>query len=335
MRSIDLTSMDLNLLVTFEAIFQTRSVTLAAQQLFLGQPAVSAALGRLRSVFEDELFIRIGREMQPTRKALEIAPGILNALQQIRQTLQASQTFDPTTSEACVSIGSSDYTSCVIIPKLLATCQQQFPGINIRLLSFEKDQVASLLEEGIIDLALGVFPDPPPYTRMEPLFQDQLVGIAPQGHSVLSNPDLSLETFAGFPQALITLRRDETGYVDQVLATAGLKRRIVVTTPHSLVLVRLLQSSDLIASIPGRMAHALGGAWCWGAGSKVSDPVNVANVSDDAGLDDPVESPTLGMFQLPFESPLWTVSMLWSQLADHDPVHIWLRETLKQIVGTL
>jgi DNA-binding transcriptional LysR family regulator len=87
MKSIDLAAIDLNLLVAFAALYEERSVSAAAQRLYLGQPAMSAALARLRLLFEDELFVRMGREMQPTRRAIDLAPGILAALQQIQQTL--------------------------------------------------------------------------------------------------------------------------------------------------------------------------------------------------------------------------------------------------------
>jgi len=150
---IDLSSIDLNLLVTFEVLFEERSVTAAAQRLYLGQPAMSAALARLRILFQDELFIRIGREMQPTAKALEISPGISIALQQIRQTLESSQTFDPTTSKHTFAIGSSDYTSYVVLPKLLEVCRQVAPSIDFRLIGFEKDSVGDLLEQREIHVA--------------------------------------------------------------------------------------------------------------------------------------------------------------------------------------
>ena len=99
MKSIDLAAIDLNLLVAFEAMLEQQSVTLAAEQLQIGQPAMSAALNRLRRLFEDELFVRLGRQMQPTLKAQTIAPGLLAALQQIRQAIASSQTFHPATSD--------------------------------------------------------------------------------------------------------------------------------------------------------------------------------------------------------------------------------------------
>jgi DNA-binding transcriptional LysR family regulator len=116
---IDISQVDLNLLVTFEALFEEQSVTNAAQRLHLGQPSMSAALRRLRVLFNDELFIRTGKKMHPTSKALEIAPGIFTALKQIRQTLESTQVFDPTSMQRSFKIGSSDYMNYILIPRLL------------------------------------------------------------------------------------------------------------------------------------------------------------------------------------------------------------------------
>lgn len=301
MRSIDLSNLDLNLLVAFEALYQERSVTLAAQRLFLGQPAMSAALGRLRILFEDDLFVRIGREMQPTRRAEALAPGILAALHQIRQTLGSHQTFDPATSQECLLIGSSDYTSLVIMPRLLAWCRQEAPGLNLRLLGYEKDQVGQLLQEGTLDLALGVFADPPPQTHHEPLFEDRFIGIARKGHPQIRQGEITLATLAQLPHALVTLRQDETGYLDRVLGEVGLQRRIMVTTPHMLVLPYLLLSSDLIASIPSRIA------------------IHISCYEE------------LETFELPIEQKSWSVSLLWSRLADGDPRIGWLCQSLLRI----
>ena len=136
MKSIDLTAIDLNLLVAFEALLEQRSVTKAAERLQIGQPAMSASLGRLRILFDDELFVRLGRQMQPTLKAQSLAPGILAALQQIRQTITASQVFEPTSSNRTFAIGSSDYTSFVLAPPLLEFSQQTAPSLNFHLIGF-------------------------------------------------------------------------------------------------------------------------------------------------------------------------------------------------------
>lgn len=305
MKSIDLSAIDLNLLVAFEALFEERSVTLAAQRLHLGQPAMSAALGRLRGVLEDDLFIRIGKEMQPTSKALEIATGILAALNQVRQTLEASQSFDPSASSRQFAIGSSDYTTYVILPSLLEFCGQNAPQLDFRLIGYEKDSVGELLQQGTIDVALGVFPTPPQQTNHIALFQEYFVGMTRQKHPAIDRGTMSLETFANLPHALVTLRRDTTGEIDKLLAQRHLQRRVAITTPHMLALPAILATTDLVATVPYRVAAQL------------------------------ARLHNLDLFELPIKTEAWTVSMLWSKLADKDAANSWFRQTLKTISKTI
>ncbi|GAP98005.1 LysR family transcriptional regulator [Leptolyngbya sp. NIES-2104] len=301
MRSIELSEVDLNLLVAFEALFEEHSVTAAAQRLYLGQPAMSAALGRLRGLFNDELFLRVGREMQPTSKAIAIAPGIFAALHQIRQTLQTSQAFDPASDQRDFAIGSTDYTSFVVVPKLIAYCCQIAPKLNFRMIGFEKDSVGELLEKSAADLALGVFPNPPRQMTCTPLFQEHFVGIARRNHPAMIRKPLSLELFANLSHALVTVRRDTIGEVDRALAMHNLKRRIAITVPHMLVLPSIIASSDLVAAIPSRTASYF------------------------STLDN------IEVFKLPIEMQSWTVSMMWSKLADQDDVNYWLRQTIQTV----
>ncbi len=301
MKSINLAPIDLNLLVAFEALLEQRSVTKAAEQLQIGQPAMSAALSRLRILFEDELFVRLGRQMQPTLKAQAIAPGILAALQQIRQTVTASQTFEPTFSDRTFSIGSSDYTSIVLMPSLLKFSHQTAPSINFQMIGFEKDSIGALLEEGEIDVALGIFPTPPRQTQWEPIFEERFVGIARQGHPALQQGTMSLEAFTQLSHALTTLRRDTRGAIDKALNEQNLERRIAFTTPHMMVLPFVIASSDLIAALPQRIAFRLATA-C-----------------------------NLTTFELPIKTKPWMVSMLWSTLNDQDEANRWLRDAIKAI----
>ncbi|AFY45107.1 LysR family transcriptional regulator [Nostoc sp. PCC 7107] len=298
---IDLSAVDLNLLVAFEALFEEKSVTAAATKLYLGQPAMSAALGRLRTLFQDELFIRIGREMQPTAKAVAIAPSIKAALQQIRQTLAASQTFDSTTSKNTFTIGSSDYTSYVVMPKLLEVCHQIAPNINFRLIGFAKDSVGELLENREIDLALGVFQNPPRQTIQMPLFPEHFVGICRRGHPMITQDAIAPEIFANLLHALFTIRQDEVGEIDKVLAQSNLQRRVVLTTPHLLVLPAIISSSDLVAAVPSLLVTSL------------------------------AYQGAVEIFELPVQTQPWMISMLWSRLTDQDQANCWLRQTLKSI----
>ena len=301
MKSINLASVDLNLLVAFEALLEERSVTGAARRLNLGQPAMSAALGRLRSLFEDKLFIRMGKEMRPTSKAMEIAPGIVTALGQIRQTIEVSRTFDPASAKQSFAISSSDYISFVVVPAMLEFCSRTAPCLDFRMIEFEKDRVGALLEQGEINMALGVFPNIPRRTLHMPLFEERFVGIARKGHPALFNGLMSVEAFAALPHALMTTRRDTTGQIDKMLANYNLERRIALTIPHMLVLPFVISSSDLVSSVPYRMALRFAG---------------IAN---------------LEVFELPIESDPWTVSMIWNTLVDKDYGNSWLRDTIKTI----
>lgn len=300
MKSIDLAAIDLNLLVAFEAMYEEHSVTLAAQRLYLGQPAMSAALNRLRTLFQDELFIRTGREMQPTSKAKTIAPDILAALHQIRHTLASSQTFDPASDSRSFAIGSSDYTSCVVGPRLLEQCQTVAPHIDLRLIGFNKDNAGEMLEQGEIDVAIGVFQHPPRQTLHLPLFQEEFVGIIRKGHPACINGTVSLEAFASLSHALFTIRQDATGEIDTVLADRHLHRRVALTTSHLLVLPTIISTSDLVASIPSRLSKQF---ICLGQ---------------------------LQQFELPILIRPWTVSMLWSKLTDGDRANAWLRQMIQR-----
>jgi DNA-binding transcriptional LysR family regulator len=301
MKSIELARIDLNLLVAFEALFEEHSVTAAAQRLYLGQPAMSAALGRLRTLFDDPLFVRVGREMQPTTKAVAIAPDISVALDRVRQTIQSSQGFEPASDRRKFAIGSADYTSFMLLPQFSAYCQQVAPNINLRTIEFTKDEVGTLLEKGIIHLAIGVFPDPPRQTICVPLFQEQFVGIARKDHPALIEGSMSLTDFISLSHVLYTSRRDDIGEIDLVLAESDLQRRVAITVPHLLVLPSIVAATDLIAAIPSHMARYL------------------TNLSE------------IELFELPIEVHPWTISLLWSQLSDRDPGCSWLRKTLEEL----
>jgi DNA-binding transcriptional LysR family regulator len=223
----------------------------------------------------------------------------------VRHTLQSNQTFDPASDAREFAIGSADYTSFILLPHLLAHCQTAAPRLNFRMMEFAKDRVGEVLEKGAIDLALGVFPNPPRNTMSTPLFQEYFVGIARKNHPVLMQQPISLEAFANLPHALHTIRQDVTGEVDRALTEHGLQRRVALTVPHLLVLPSIIATTDLITAIPSRMAY-----YC----SKLDE---------------------IEIFELPLELPTWTVSLLWSQLSDNDDANRWLRQTLQTLCEVL
>lgn len=228
-----LSDLDLNLLLTFEALYLERSVTAAAARLDLGQPAVSGALSRLRKVLDDPLFERAGGAMQPSAAAERLAPGILSALNEVRRALDERQDFDPRAART-ISVGSTDYTSLAVLPNLHRLIEREAPAVQLRVLSYDKDDVGAMVERGSVELALGVFPRAPERLVRTALFEEHFLGVARAGHPALSAGGISLADFVRFPHALVTVRQDATGAIDEALATNGLSRRVALTLPHML-----------------------------------------------------------------------------------------------------
>lgn len=187
------------------------------------------------------------------------------------------------------------------MPPLLEFSHQTAPSLNFQMIGFEKDSVGELLEQGVIDVALGVFPNPPQKTQWEPIFEERFVGIARQGHPDLTHGTMSLETFTDLSHALMTLRRDTTGEIDKVLSRQSLERRIALTTPHVLILPFAIAKSDLVAALPYRIALRL---------------ATVCNLT---------------IFELPIKTKPWMVSMLWRVLSNQDEANHWLRNAIKTI----
>ncbi|MBD1915636.1 MULTISPECIES: LysR family transcriptional regulator [Cyanophyceae] len=298
---INLGAVDLNLLVAFEALYAEKSVTAAAQRLHVGQPAMSAALGRLRSLFSDDLFVRVGREMRPTAKANAIAPQVAAALDTIRATLAEPQSFAPASSQRVFTLATSDYFASLILPKLLVALKQQAPHIDLRLITVEKESFIELIESEIIDLALGTFANLPSHILEEKLLAERFLGVCRLSHPASENGKVSLEQFVAFPHALFTLRRDATGIVDQILAEQGLQRRVALTVPYWLALPTAIATSDLIAAIPSCLEQHF------------------------------LQYYPLQVFELPLEVPNWVVSMAWSKLSDRDAANLWLRQIIREV----
>jgi DNA-binding transcriptional LysR family regulator len=301
MKLMDLSAIDLNLLVAFEALYAEQSVTAAAQRLHVGQPAMSAALGRLRLLFADDLFVRVGREMRPTAKADAIAPQVMAALNTVRTALADLQTFDPAHSQRVFTLATSDYFASLILPKMLALFSDQAQQIDLRLITVEKQSFVELIEDGIVDLALGTFDTLPTHIHQTTLLKENFVGICRTGHPAIENGKVSLERFVAFPHALFTLRRDATGIVDQALAQRGLQRRIALTIPYWFTMPTAIANSDLLTAIPSCLQQHF-----------------VSHYSVQA-------------FDIPLDLSSWTVSMAWSKLSDRDAANLWLRQVIRDV----
>lgn len=248
---MDLRQIDLNLMVAFEALMEARSVSGAAVRLGISQPAMSGALARLRTLFDDALFVRSGQVMLPTVRAMQLETQVGLGLVQLRAALEPPVAFDPATSRRVFNVSGGDYATMLILPRLAAHLASTAPFVDLRFRFVEKDATVALLDADDLDLALGVYPRVPKRLRLQSLFEERFVCIARRGHPDLQG-GMTLDAFVKLPHVLVTERGDATGVVDEALATLGLERHIKLTVPHVLVIPSVLPGSDMVASVGAR-----------------------------------------------------------------------------------
>jgi DNA-binding transcriptional LysR family regulator len=254
MNEIDLRRADLNLLVVFQALLAERHVGRTAKRLALTQSAASHALGRLRLLFGDPLFVRHPKGIEPTARALALAPAIADILNRTRSVL-ASPAFDP--NLACsFSIATIDLTLPTIIVPLIDHLRRVAPAIDLRVVPLVREDVVAAFDRQEIDMAILNFPNPPARIARVPVLKDRYVGIARRGHPGLQGKSLTAKAYAALPHLLFSPRGDPTGIVDEPLAqTSGRKRRVVMTVPHILAAPMIVARTDLVTVIAERIAR--------------------------------------------------------------------------------
>ncbi|MEM9946385.1 MAG: LysR family transcriptional regulator [Cyanobacteria bacterium P01_D01_bin.36] len=252
---MNLSSIDLNLLVVFQALMTHRHVTRAGEALGLSQPATSNALARLRKLTNDELFIRGARGVQPTPKARSLSTQLQPALSQIQNAFTVPETFDPASSDMTFTIGMSDYVEFTLLPPLLKHLQQVAPGISLQIRSGDRTTQLAMLDSGELDLICGLFPEQVDQHKQQKLFSEKFVAVCRVDHPDINNK-LSLKAFVKAHHLLVSVKEDRTGRIDLLLAKQNLQRHIAVSVPHFLVAPGIVAQSDLITTMTERVAKA-------------------------------------------------------------------------------
>jgi LysR family transcriptional activator of mexEF-oprN operon len=300
MMSIDhanLSRLDLNLLVAFDALLTERSVTRAATRVGLGQSAMSHSLARLRTLFGDELLTRSAEGMRPTPRAMALADPVRLTLAQIQSTVLQSEAFEPATADRVFKIGLADSIEVAVIPRLIERLQASAPGVSLRLRSTNRMSILEELDTGTLDLGIGVFNQGQPHHKRRQLHTDSFLCLFSPEQLDLT-PPISLQDYLRWPHVLTSLADDARGAVDEALAKSKLKRSIVMTTPGFLAVPFVVRRARVITTMPSRLARYF---------------------SEAFGL---VTSP------VPIDIPSFTISLLWHASFDHDPGHRWLRQTV-------
>lgn len=248
---IDFRRFDLNLLVAFDALLTARSVTGAASRMGIGQPAMSHALNRLRELFDDPLFLRAPRGLEPTARALEIAEVNGEILRLAQQALSPSEVFVPATAERTLRLATQDYGAVLLVPKLLAAIQQQAPNVTVIIRQAPINMCMEALDRAEVDILLGACAERLPGRFIAfPVLTDEMVVIVRGGHPALvGREQLDLETFLALPHLVISLEGDTTDRVDLKLAQINRSRRVMATVPYFLAAPLAIAQSDMVTTL--------------------------------------------------------------------------------------
>jgi DNA-binding transcriptional LysR family regulator len=246
---MNLHGIDLNLLVAFDALNAERNVTRAGARIGRTQPAMSAALARLRELLKDELFVRGPSGLQPTPRAAELAEPLATALRDIQRTLEFTQDFDPSAARMTFSLGLSGHASSFVLPRLLAILSSKAPGIDLKVREYDsRDEAIDLLDGGDVDLTVGIPLSASSRVLSARLFQERFVCILRKDHPATERT-LDTETFLSLNHIQIAPDTDGLDVADAALATKGMRRRVALTIPQMASAPQLVASSDMLAIV--------------------------------------------------------------------------------------
>jgi DNA-binding transcriptional LysR family regulator len=251
---MELKDIDLNLLVIFNQLLIERNVSKVAENLGLGQPAVSNALARLRKLFGDELFIRTSSGMQPTPFADQLAESIGYALGMIHGAINVKNSFDPATSKRRFSIGMTDIGEIHILPGLMEKIPELAPSVSISTVRNTAINLKDAMEAGHIDLAIGLLPQLKAGFFQQRLFTQHYVCMFRDGHPLDKKKVLASDFYEADHVAIVSTGTGH-GMVDEILDKNLAQRKVKLTVPHFVAVSRILQSTNLIATVPERLAE--------------------------------------------------------------------------------
>ncbi len=295
---MQLSAVDLNLLVVLGALLETASVKEAAVRLGLSPSATSHALGRLRDLLGDELLVRAGQSMVLTSRGQRLRPEVLELLQATRSLLSDERDFQPETVRRTFRISAVEYVDFVLLEPLSACLARLAPGLD--LFAVHPGEAPERLRNGSLDLALGVFQSPPADVEVAELMRDRMVCVMRKGHP-LATKRLTLPRYLSVPHVLTAPTGGHRAMVDDALEQMGKTRRVARTTTTFDGALRRVASTDYLVTMPERPA------------SRLVDELNLV------------------VRCAPLALPEVRVAMMWHRRQTDDPAHRWMRERLVEV----
>lgn len=291
---------DLNLLPVFVTLMEERSVTRAAERLGITQPALSNALGRLRVVMRDPLFVRERYGIQPTPLALDLAPVIAEALAKIDEMVLGQQDFDPAKAERLVTIAPNSFVEFALVPAIVARLGEVAPGIRLRLVPYGSDLVETGVISGTTAMVLGRISEAPDNLVVQHLMDEGLACVVRAGHPEVRGSMTRAQYERLKHVNVLPPGRLRTGLF-QVLERQGLKREVAVSVTHFLAVPEMVAVTDFCATLPRTICRRLAG------------------------------DPRLRIVPAPVDLGTFPVDMAWHVRYRHDPAHRWMRTLVGEV----
>jgi DNA-binding transcriptional LysR family regulator len=303
MKNMHIKELDLNLLVVMDAMLREQNVSKAAERVGLSQSAMSHALNRLRLYFDDPLFVKTGQVMEPTPKALLLQEAVVDVMGTVRQRILSESRFEPSSAKREFILCVTDMGELVFVPTVLKLIRKLAPHCTVRSMRVPAEQIEGLLSKGEADLAIGTYRTAPEGLYKQRLFMHGFSTLVHAKSKIRKR--ISLTDFEKSPHIVVTLSGRSPVPFDSILEEKGVKRNVVMKTPHFLTVPFLIeQHPDLISTVP----------------------VELANVFSRHGIVRSVEPP--------LELPSYAISQHWHPLFHHDPALIWLRDLIKKTFET-
>lgn len=295
MHQVDLRRIDLNLLVTLDALLEERNVTRAAARLGMSQPAASRALGRLRDLFSDALLVDGPGGYLLSARATELRPMLKHILAGVGALLGARH-FDPAVATAPLRLLMTDLHAAVLAPHLLSRLAEEAPAVDLDIIP-PGPAIAAMLENETVDAAVGVIEEAPSGILRRKLFEDRFVTIMRKGHPV-SGQKLTLDTYLTLDHMTINVTGTGPAPVDELLSAMGRRRRVRTRVPNFFAAMEIAAGSDLVMTLPESLAYTTAGAARF---IMLPPPVELGPIA---------------------------VSLLWHARDQDAPRHMWLRSLI-------
>ncbi|MGQ7862319.1 LysR family transcriptional regulator [Pseudomonas sp. 32A] len=295
---MNLSKVDLNLFIVFDAIYTEANLTRAGQIVGITQPAVSNALARLRETFNDPLFVRTAQGMVPTPMAQNIIGPVRNALSLLRVSVQESRIFNPQQAAKTYRISMTDLTEAVILPALFQRLRRLAPTVVIESFLSKRRETTKELAAGRLDFAVDAPLNTDPQVRHVKLMEDRYVCAMRKGHPMAGKDKLTLDDYLSLTHIHISSRRNGLGHVDLALGKMSLQRKIALRSQHYLMASQVLQQTDMVMTVPERFARRHELHW----------------------------------FNLPVNDvPMVETHLYWHESTDQDPANRWMREQMIEL----